>query len=299
MSAYCPSVSLIIPALNCEDDVEGCIASLRQQEYPSDHVQIIVADNGSSDRTVELLKKLQVECVIRPDRGRSRALNAGLQSARGEIVCTTDMSCRPLPDWIQDDRQVFRGFQRRLRGRGYSAHRNRLQHCDPVPVAKRLYVADACHIAQDFPFLPFADGANASFRRSLFDEIGGFDETFIKGADVEMCYRMFVMTRYKLVFCREAIVWETGEPNLASPIAAKIQDGHRFEPAESEVSGFFSQADSGNPIETSLLDGLGAGREVRLVGHFPGSRKNGGHDGAVAHVVSQSLGRWYSGPISS
>lgn len=248
MSAYCPSVSVVIPVLNCEDDVEGCIASLRQQEYPSDHVQIIVADNGSSDRTVELLKKLQVECVVRPDRGRSRALNAGLQSARGEIVCTTDISCRPLPGWIQEIVKCFEdssvgcvagdillietGSNLAIR------FQSRNDYMSPMHAIKR----------RTLPFLPFADGANASFRRSLFDEIGGFDETFIKSADVEMCYRMFVMTDYKLVFCRKAIVRETGEPNLRALLKQRFRMGFGSSLLKAKYPDFFLKHDSGNRL---------------------------------------------------
>ena len=46
-----PFVSIVMPALNCEGEVQACIEALRRQDYPVDRVQIVVADNGSRDGT--------------------------------------------------------------------------------------------------------------------------------------------------------------------------------------------------------------------------------------------------------
>jgi GT2 family glycosyltransferase len=75
------------------------------------------------------------------------------------------------------------------------------------------------------PYLPFADGANASFRRCLFDEIGGFEESFVKGADVEICVRMFVLTPHAIVFDPGAVVWEPGEPTLRALLHQRYRMG--------------------------------------------------------------------------
>jgi cellulose synthase/poly-beta-1,6-N-acetylglucosamine synthase-like glycosyltransferase len=75
------------------------------------------------------------------------------------------------------------------------------------------------------PFMPFADGANASFRKCVFDEIGGFEESFVKAADVEICYRMFVLTDYTLVFNRSALMWEPGEPSLGALLHQRFRMG--------------------------------------------------------------------------
>ena len=75
------------------------------------------------------------------------------------------------------------------------------------------------------PYLPFADGANASFRRAVFEAIGGFEESFFKGADVEICYRLLVLTDYKLVFCPDCVTEETGEPDLKALLRQRFRMG--------------------------------------------------------------------------
>ena len=220
-----PFVTVIIPVLNGVHDVGPCLTALAEQSYPRGLFEIIVVDNGSSDGTIDLLRQYDIRVVLCAERGRSRALNAGLRTARGEIVCTTDISCRPEPGWISSVVRCFSNPQvacvagdiRMLRTHpnAITGFQERTNYMSPFLALGR----------RQPPFFPFADGANASFRRSLFEEIGPFEETFLKGADVEICYRMFVLTEYKLVFCRDALVWEPGEPTLAALLKQRFRMG--------------------------------------------------------------------------
>jgi len=60
-------VSVVIPALNEEEFIGDCIRSLRAQTLPP--AEIIVVDNGSTDRTVEIAKELADKVIIMPDVG--------------------------------------------------------------------------------------------------------------------------------------------------------------------------------------------------------------------------------------
>jgi len=160
------------------------------------------------------VQALGVRLERMPERGRSKAQNAGLKVARGEIILTTDMGCIACPDWISNVAACFRdptvgcvagditmlpsGDNLALR---YQA---RKRYMSPMHALSR----------RRLPFLPFADGANASFRRSVFDEIGGFESSFFKAADVEICYRILVLTEWKIIFCPDCLMQEAGEPDL-------------------------------------------------------------------------------------
>lgn len=295
-----PLVSVVVPALNCAAEVGGFLDAMRRQSYPSNRFELIVADNGSSDDTVARLKAGGVKHVVRLERGRSRALNAGLQMARGEIICTTDMSCRPHSDWVArvvecfDDPSVgcVAGEIKLLRTHWNLAIRfqARSNYMSPMHAASR----------RTLPFLPFADGANASFRRAVFDEIGPFDETFIKGADVEICYRMLVATRYKLVFCRDALVEETGEPSLAALLKQRFRIAMGARLLQAKYPEFYRSQGSANRLKRAYWAFARSARRLRE-GAGKGSlpRWDDVEDATVKLLMSwaQSAGgryaRWY------
>lgn len=220
-----PFVSVVIPALNCAMEVADCVAALRRQDYPADRFEILIIDNGSTDDTLERIRASGVRALRRPERGRSRALNEGLRHANGEIICTTDISCRPEPGWISTIVESFQdpavgcvaGEIKMLPGPDNAAirYQERSGYMSPMSALQR----------QQLPFMPFADGANASFRRSVFDQIGGFEENFIKGADVEICYRLFLLTRYQILFNYNVVVWEPGEPDLKALLKQRFRIG--------------------------------------------------------------------------
>lgn len=226
MNTELPFVSVVVPALNCEGDVEGFAASLRLQTYSSARFETIVVDNGSTDNTFELARQAGFVTLRRPERGRARALNTGIAKARGDYILTTDLSCRPEPDWIERIAVTFAAHP----SAACVAGEIRLLNTGDGPAIRfqerTNYMSPMLALARTrLPFLPFADGANASFRRSLFSEIGGFEESFVKGADVEICYRMFVLTRHSIVFDRHAVVWEAGEPTLRALLHQRFRMG--------------------------------------------------------------------------
>ena len=209
-----PFASVVIPALNCIQEADDCIAALQAQDYPADRFEIIVVDNGSDDGTAERVQALGVHLERMPEKGRSKAQNAGLKAARGEIILTTDMGCIARPDWISNVVACFRdpavgcvaGDITMLPTEDNMAlrYQARKRYMSPLHALSR----------RKLPFLPFADGANSSFRRAVFDEIGGFESSFFKAADVEICYRILVLTEWKIVFCPDCLMQEAGEPDL-------------------------------------------------------------------------------------
>lgn len=234
-----PFASVIIPALNCVQEVDACIDALRAQDYPTDRVEIIVGDNGSTDGTRERLEQLGVTVAAMPERGRSKALNAGLSVAKGEIILTTDMSCIARPDWIGNVVRCFADprvgcvagdILMRPSGDNLALRfQARNRYMSPFHALKR----------RRLPFLPFADGANASFRRVVFEQIGGFEASFYKAADVEICYRLLVLTDWKIVFCPDCLMEETGEPDLKTLMHQRYRMGLGFHLLRARFPAFF------------------------------------------------------------
>ena len=87
-----PFVSVLIDTYNQERFIEQAIASVLEQDFPAAEREILVVDDGSSDRTPEIVQKFapQVRLLRKPNGGQASAFNAGIPECRGEIVALLD-----------------------------------------------------------------------------------------------------------------------------------------------------------------------------------------------------------------
>jgi cellulose synthase/poly-beta-1,6-N-acetylglucosamine synthase-like glycosyltransferase len=88
-----PSVSVIVAAYDEADGIQDRIRNLLESDYPKDRLEIVIASDGSTDRTVELASSIderRVRVLDLPRRGKAAALVAGAAQARGEILVFTD-----------------------------------------------------------------------------------------------------------------------------------------------------------------------------------------------------------------
>jgi len=88
-------VTIIVPCYNEEDVIIPSLKSTIAQTYPN--IEILVIDDGSSDRTYTLAKKFEFEegsrslkVLSKPNGGKSRALNFGIKHAKGSLICCVD-----------------------------------------------------------------------------------------------------------------------------------------------------------------------------------------------------------------
>jgi len=86
------SISIVIPALNEEAGIGTTIQSIPRKQLESEgyRVQILVVDNGSTDKTTAVATAAGAEVVSEPRRGYGRAYKTGFASASGQIVATSD-----------------------------------------------------------------------------------------------------------------------------------------------------------------------------------------------------------------
>ena len=118
--------------------------------------------------------------------------NLGVRESRGDIIVFTDAGCRPLPGWLaclvaalRQDESVVAGIHQDPSGAG-------LYDLPREEILKVKYVRES-------PTLNYA------FRREVFDAVGGFDETFAYGSDVDFCWRL-IDIGYRIRLIPDAIV---------------------------------------------------------------------------------------------
>ena len=97
--------SFIIPALNEEDYVEPCVRSIQGQTCKD--YEIIVVDNGSTDRTAEIARQLGCKVVNEQKRGISHARNKGAKIAIGDILCFVDADGVVSNNWLKEAKKTL------------------------------------------------------------------------------------------------------------------------------------------------------------------------------------------------
>jgi glycosyltransferase involved in cell wall biosynthesis len=98
-----PSVSIITPTLNSAKTLRECFAAIKAQDYPSDLVEIVVADGGSSDDTVAIARSFGATVVANPRKTGEAGKAVALRSARNELVAFIDSdNILEGSSWLRD-----------------------------------------------------------------------------------------------------------------------------------------------------------------------------------------------------
>lgn len=101
-----PTITLVIPAFNEAEHIEGKIRDSLALDYPAEKMEILVACDGSRDATPQIAQSMadgvRVRVLNFPDnRGKISTLNDGVREARGEIVVFTDATALLYPDSVR------------------------------------------------------------------------------------------------------------------------------------------------------------------------------------------------------
>src|SRR5579863_566501 len=87
-----PLVTVLVDTCNHERFIEEAIVSVLEQDFPRKEMEILVVDDGSTDRTPEIIGKFatRVHHLRKSNGGQASAFNAGIAEARGEIIAFLD-----------------------------------------------------------------------------------------------------------------------------------------------------------------------------------------------------------------
>jgi GT2 family glycosyltransferase len=177
-------ISVIVPVLNGGEYFLEQLEALAAQRS-SEPWEVIVADNGSTDGTLEMVQEwsLAREHFRSIDAsevaGAAAARNAGVRAATGEYLAFCDADDVVMDGWID---ACVRALQEAdvAAGRFDFRRLNDLRVPQPVSTGIRA-----------LGFLPSGLGANLAVRRAAFDEVGGFDEQLVPiGDDTDLCWRL-------------------------------------------------------------------------------------------------------------
>jgi cellulose synthase/poly-beta-1,6-N-acetylglucosamine synthase-like glycosyltransferase len=197
-----PEVAITIPAHNSSRTIGKALDACLAQDYPREKLRITVVDDGSTDNTKEIVESYDgVNYIFQKNAGPARARNAGWKSVTSEIVAFLDADCVPERKWIskmaahyESDNAVCVGGRYGITNEGNF-------------LAELIYAEFLARYERCSKSTKFIGSYGYSFRRSLLEEIGGYDEDYkmASAEDNDLAYRLLAHN-CSLIFDRDIVI---------------------------------------------------------------------------------------------
>src|SRR5215468_2493129 len=164
-----PAVSVVMPVYNAEATLEECLTRLGQSTF--EDFEVVVVDDGSTDRSAEILARFPVRVVPSPGRvGPAAARNLGAQVATGKILFFIDSDVMVRPDTLA---VLVEGFEQADVDGFCGVQAAEMRHRDLVSQYKNLWMRWT-YLRQTGD-VPLFYTTAAAIRRDAFLRVGGFD----------------------------------------------------------------------------------------------------------------------------
>jgi glycosyltransferase involved in cell wall biosynthesis len=170
-------LSVVIPCYNAAHLVGRQLEALQRQDVTF-RWEIVVADNGSSDGSGAAASAYSTEalpvtvCDASGRQGVNHARNVGVGNSSGEFILLCDADDQVADGWLAAMSEAFASGAGLVGGRLVRV----------TPDQRAVGVPDD-GLRNDLNYLRWPQGANCGFSRAVYDELGGFDESYTRGGD--------------------------------------------------------------------------------------------------------------------
>lgn len=267
MSAMSKQVSVVIPVHNGGEHIAEQLEAVAQSLSGFEAAEVIVVDNKSTDATSAIVADwaagsgLDARLLPAHEKpGEPYARNVGWRSATSDYVLFCDADDRVGTTWAE-------ALVSALQSAEYATGPMETTEINSPEVAQARGQAIFRNLPLAQGVVPFAHGANMAFRRSTLEALGGFDEDFLIGCDVEIAVRAWRSGR-NVVWVPEALV----HYRLRSTPTEVYRQAHAYGRARRRIDAKLPETSPG-PVRRWTHR---ARRGVWLIRRAPGLRHHGG-----------------------
>jgi glycosyltransferase involved in cell wall biosynthesis len=188
-----PLVSIIIPTYNYEEYLGEAIESALNQTYKN--IEVIVVDDGSTDKTQSIIKNYSVKQILQKHQGFATARNNGIKNSKGEFILCLDGDDKIYPSYIEKSLEKITQNPRV----GFVTTGSKIWYeetgLENIFMPRKIY----------FRYAVFAGWVGALgtvlMRRTAFMSLaGGYDSSLPAHEDLDLCFRLLKNWKSSLVF---------------------------------------------------------------------------------------------------
>ena len=180
-------LSVVIPCFNAASTIAAQLEAFTKQQC-SEIWEIIIADNGSTDESLSIVKQYQqnlpnlriVDASL--TKGSAHARNVGASVALSENLAFCDADDEVTPGWVAAMIDAL------------SKH-DFVAGCSDYSKLNEPWIVKCCGVREangikEYIYFPYAAGNNLGIKRACHNRVGGFDETMLLLQDIDYCWRI-------------------------------------------------------------------------------------------------------------
>ncbi|WP_111672127.1 glycosyltransferase [Algoriphagus litoralis] len=209
-------VSIIIPTFREWDLLRSCLEALAKQSFPMEKVEIIVVNNDPNNpKPEDLILEPNVTLLTQPRPGSYAARNMGLDHSQGQYLAFTDSDCIPNTDWLSQGIRLLEGRFDLVGGK--------MEFFKPEGGDHQAFLFESrFSFRQDRNVLQNKQSitANLFVKKTVFQDVGPFDESLMSGGDYEWTRRA-TDAGYTIAYGDKAIVRHPSRKNFQALINKK------------------------------------------------------------------------------
>ncbi|GKT03847.1 glycosyltransferase [Furfurilactobacillus entadae] len=209
-----PLVSVLIPAHNEAETLNGVMASVAALAYQN--IDVYLIDDGSDDDTLaemhRLAEQYQSRCAVHvvpvtPNQGKAHALNVGAQAASGEFFLCLDADCAVDPNALAPMLAQFYDDDRVGAVAGKPVVRNRTSLLGRLELLEYIGVIDIIKRGQAFltNHITTVSGVIVTYRASALKDVGWWNPQAIT-EDIDMTWQLY-RNKWRVSYCPDAVAW--------------------------------------------------------------------------------------------
>ncbi|MEK6885447.1 MAG: glycosyltransferase [Nanoarchaeota archaeon] len=213
------SVSILIPAYNEENSIKDTIEHVMNLDYPKDKFEVIVLNDGSTDRTKEIVlqckqKYPSLKILNKPNSGKADSLNMGIKLSKGELIAVVDSDSFPSKESLARLTGYFDNPEMGAVTSFVKVRNEEVNYLTKIQSIEYIIMAWTRKLLDFVNGVFVTNGPLSLYKREYLIKVGGFDKNTVT-EDIDITWNL-LNSGYKTAMCLSA--------NVTTVVPDKLKD---------------------------------------------------------------------------